>query len=409
MNPRASLSDMALTATAIGATTPYTNKYVSDIPLKRPAETFVDDPNTLEEVLVEDLEFDLAHGIKDINRLHVFHAITIFNTMLQDLIRLSSNKELFDQFREQRLLAYQIYLDDLEKHLPETKTGFHDDDLPLPLETPTETSFLEFLLDYNVEPLRTFPKNDFLGLSPPLEFNKRDYQDDDLKLHLKLESVVDLSSSLPSEVGDIVLDIDLTQEAPAELGAFISTESLIQTTSFDVLADPITAHSKERLKKEVLYHMAPKIKQQAEHLLKCFGLVKAPPITTAQFLLRIKTYSPLVSVSVYIHSAYMIFKLCVLLDVMKVTPLNVYRLILALIRCLTKKLEDIHLKQKNFAVVGGVALKDLCKIEVSFLYLLNFKLVVSEYILNHFLTKDYLALRAFCKKHFHEGEGSHEV
>lgn len=383
---------MAQAATAVGAPSPYTNKYVSDIPLKRPPETFVDDPGSLEEVLAEDLEFDLAHGIKDINRLHVFHAITIFHTMLQDLMRLSTNKELFDKFRRQRLLAYQIDLEDLETHLSETKTGFHDDDLPLPLDTPVETSFLEFQVEFGPKQ-DGFSKEDALALSPQLEMTKHD-DSDQLKY---LESVDDFSVS--SEVGELAPQLD-----HIEKGAFISTESLVQTTSLEVLADPITAHSNERLRKEVLYHTAPKIKHQAEHLLKCFGLIKAPPVTTEQYLLRIKTYAPLVSVSVYIHSAYMIFKLCVLLDVMEVTSLNVYRFILALIRCLTKKLEDIHLKQKNFAVVGGVALKDLCKIEVSFLYLLNFKLVASEYILNHFLAKDYLALRAFCKKHFAEVE-----
>ncbi|KAM9916768.1 hypothetical protein OXX80_013491 [Metschnikowia pulcherrima] len=92
----------------------------------------------------------------------------------------------------------------------------------------------------------------------------------------------------------------------------------------------------------------------------------------------------------------MIYKLCVLLDVVTLTPLNVYRFILASLRCSTKKLEDVHQKQKSFATVGGVAPKDLGKIEVSFLYLLNFKLVVSEHILDRFLTKDFVALRAFC-------------
>lgn len=371
---------MAHSDTVAATMSPYTNKYVSDIPLKRPAETFVDDQSTIEEVLMPDLEFDLSNRIKDINRLHVFHAIAIFNVMLNDLILLAGNKELFAKFRSERLHTYQVDLSEVEKELSETKTGFHDDDLPLPLDTPREPSMADYQFELAV-PL----VDSTIGLSPPLEFHE-------------LESALDLCTPSSLDADELVLD--LAGDAPECPGAFISTESLIQTTSFDVLADPITAHSMERLKKEVAYHMAPKIKQQADHLLKCFGLVKAPPITIEQFLLRIKTYSPLVSVSVYIHSAYMLFKLCVLLDVMELTPLNVYRFILALIRCLTKKLEDIYQKQKSFATVGGVALKDLCKIEVSFLYLLNFKLVVSEYILNHFLTRDFLALRAFCKEHF---------
>lgn len=376
---------------AVAPTSPYHNKYVSDIPLKRPQETFVDDPCLLEEVLLADLEFDLANNIKDINRLHVFHAIAVFSAVLHDLIRLSGDRALFDLYRAQRLDAYQIHMDSLENDLLNEKSGFHDDDLPLPLDPPHEPHLeasLEATLEPGLDKSESFvslpDKNESYGLSPRLEINKLGSDD--------------FSTSSASEVDDLV--IDFASKAPP--GAFISTELLIQTTSLDVLADPITVHSNERLKREVLYHMTPKIKQQAEILVRCFGLAKAPPVTIEQFLARIKQYSPLVSVSVYIHSAYMLFRLCVLLDVMQLTPLNVYRFILALIRCLTKKLEDIHQKQQNFATVGGVAPKDLRKIEVSFLYLINFKLVVSEYILNQFLAKEFVALRAFCRERFPE-------
>lgn len=353
------------------ATQTYTNKYVSDIPLKRPPETFVDEPSLLEEISLPELEFDLTNDVKDINRLHVFHAIAVMNTMLNDLIRLGADRQLFDTFRRQHLESYSIDVDVLLGQIHDdlslasdksvSGTGFHDDDLPLPVDTPAA------LLRNNL-----FPSSpvllELLSPSPQLK-----------------DSCDDLST--PDE----------------RAGAFISTELLIQSTSLDMLADPITAHSNERLRKEVMFHMKPKIKVQAEHLVKCFALAKAPPLSIEQFLLRIKTYLPSVSVSVWIHSAYMIFKLCVLLDVVLLTPLNVYRFILALIRCLTKKLEDIHQRQKSFATVGGVMLKDLCKIEVSFLYLFNFKLVVSEYILNHFLTQEFMALRTFCREHL-DGE-----
>lgn len=325
----------------------------------------MDDPSLFEEISLSELEFDLGHDVKDINNLHVFHAIAVLNAMLQDLIVLQENRELFVQFRRAQLQKYSIDIDAL---LEQTEggnaaaTGFHDDDLPLPVET------LEpFWSNSSTQSL--LPKYSTLssdGLNTP-------------------SPDTDFAEEFTETVTDVM---------------FISTESLIQTTSLDMLADPITNHSNERLKKEVSYHLAPKIKQQAEHLLRYFGLAKAPPLSIEQFLLRIKTYSPSVSVSVYIHSAYMLFKLCVLLDVVPLTLLNVYRFILALIRCLTKKLEDIHQKQKSFATVGGVALKDLCKIEVSFLYLLNFKLVVSEHILNDFLTKDFLSLRRFCRDNF---------
>lgn len=382
------------------ASTPYHNKYVSDIPLKRPQETFVDDPCSLEEVSLADLEFDLANNIKDINRLHIFHAIAVFSSVLNDLILLSGNRELLEKFRQQRLEAYQINMDSLEKDLLKERTGFHDDDLPLPLDPPQDHSeYQESSIDASIEKLI---ENLIEKLLQKLLQNFGNLQES--------ESYVSLSNQLGQNKGsDEFSTSSDADELLIEVGAkppqaFISTELLIQTTSLEILADPITAHSNERLRKEVLYHMTPKIKQQAELLVRCFGLAKAPSVTIEQFLARIKQYSPSVSVSVYIHSAYMLFKLTVLLDVMQLTPLNVYRFILALIRCLTKKLEDIHQKQQNFATVGGVAPKDLRKIEVSFLYLLNFKLVVSEYILNEFLTKEFVALRVFCKDNFAQQE-----
>lgn len=318
-------------------TSVYKNKYVSDIPLKRPQETFVDEPDSLDEVSLHDLEFDLANGIKNIGNLHAFHAVAVFKTLLEDLIFLGANKDALCRFRRQQLGLYSLDLDVL-----------HAASLGSPVSISPVTG--------NLNPD-----------SPP----DSDQGEDD-------ESTEMRSSSLEEQSG------------------FISTESLVQTTSLDSPQDIITCHNIERLRQEVLFHMAPKVQQQAGHLLRCFSLAKAPPITIEQFLVRIKTYLPSISVSVYIHSAYMIYKLCVLLDVVELTPLNVYRFILALLRCLTKKLEDVYQKQKSFATVGGVALKELCKIEVSFLYLFNFKMVVSEYILNHFLATDFIALREFC-------------
>lgn len=338
----------------------YTNKYVSDIPLKRPQETFVDDPGLLEEVNIDELVFDLENDIKNINKLHIFHSMSILASVLHDLIRLSQNKLLLKKFREQHLAEYGIELEQMQleaEKLPLSSRNFHDDDLPLPVK---------------IEPAR---KPSVGSLS-----------DDEINLTPATESVLDISIPLDNEA------------------AFILCELLVQTTLLDMVADPITTHSNSRLKKEVAYHMAPKVKSQAELLVRSFALAKVPPISIDEFLLRINKYSPSVSVLVYIHCAYMLFKLCVLLDVVPISTVNVYRLILALIRCLTKKLEDIYQKQLSFAMVGGVAPKDLGKFEVSFLYLANFKLVVSEYILNHFLVHDFVPLRRFCEAHKDDDE-----
>lgn len=360
-------------------TSVYTNEYVSDIPLKRPAETFVDDPSSLDEVSLEELEFDLSHDIKNINLLHVFHALSVLNSMLSDLIYLGTKRELFEKFRRAQLKRHCLDLDELSAPCDDTanpSASFHDDDLPLPVE--------------KLRPLA------------PCRFPSIDYsympQVPDVEEILNKLPVASLPGSPVPELDDGASESETTSREGEKDAVFISTESLLKLTSLEIVSNPITEHNSKRLSKEVRFHMNPKTKQQAEHLLKAFMLAKAPLVTIEQFLMRIKTYLPSISVSVYIHSAYMIFKLCVLLDVTQLTQLNVYRFILALLRCLVKKLEDIYQKQKSFATVGGVDLKDLCKIEVSFLYLFNFKLMCSEDILNQFLIRDFVALRKFCRE-----------
>ena len=366
-------------------TAAYTNKYVSDIPLKRPQETFTDDPGSLDEVCLKDLVFDLANDVKDVNKLHSFHAVAIFQSLLEDLIHLGENRDAFVRFRRQQLELYSLDIDDLQAEarqpkLDESPPELHElsCDGPLPVvdqhhvqitDIPGILSVLPDTPEQNLDTTATEPNRALMSQE-----------------NASVQSLVTQSTDTENEKeNDVGKGLKL-----------ILTELLVQTTSLDIPLDPITCHNIARLRREVLFHMQPKVQTQAEHLLRCFSLAKAPPISIAQFLVRIKTYSPSISVSVYIHSAYMIYKLCVLLDVVTLTPLNVYRFILALLRCLTKKLEDVHQKQKSFATVGGVAPKDLGKIEVSFLYLLNFKLVVSEHILDRFLTKDFVALRAFC-------------
>lgn len=365
-------------------TSVYVNDYVSDVPLKRPAETFVDDPASLDEVSLDELEFDLSHNIKDINTLHIYHAVAILNAMLADLICLGSNRALFEEFRREQLKSSFINIDDLSATSTDEGVlgaSFHDDDLPPLL----------------VEDLRPFPHSRFSSL----EFSKLPEVP---SIEYVLNGLPDVS--LPATPKEDTETEASDEESPLKteeaIGAFISTESLLKLTSLDIVSNPITEHNCKRLTKEVLFHMNPKTKQQAEYLIKSFTLAKAPPITVEQFLVRIKTYLPSVSVSVYIHSAYMLYKLCVLLDVTQLTHLNVYRFILALIRCLVKKLEDIYQKQKSFATVGGIDLKGLCKIEVSFLYLFNFKLMCSECTLNDFLIRDFVALRKFCREHFQD-------
>lgn len=338
-----------------------------DIPLKPPQETFVDEPSSLDDVNIDELAFDLEHNIKDINKLNVFHAIAIFNSCLTDLIKLQADESLFREFRKQQLERFHVDIDAIQN---DTVNG-HRRALKLSSEkqcSPSVSPPLKFArLQNNFEEADGFMKD----RTPDSLFNNDNDQETDGFSH----------------------EFDSNGEPH-----FIPIEDAVQNCTMEKVQNPITSQNPSRLREEIVYNIDNNINKQNTHLLKSFNLVKIPSLSIEQFLVRIKTYSSYTSVLVYIHSAFLIFKLCVLLDIVQLTEYNVHRFILALIRCLTKNLEDVYQKQKSFATVGGVNVKDLFKIEVGFLYLCNFKLVTGEEILNTYLKEEFTQMRKFCKE-----------
>ncbi|KAK6200373.1 cyclin-domain-containing protein [Scheffersomyces amazonensis] len=362
-------------------------KEISDIPLKPSQETFVDDPTSIDEVSLDELVFDIAHGIKTINNLHVFHAIIIMCTTLSDIIKLQSNRELFVEFRRQQLARYGIDLDEINQFTPPPPSQPQ----PQPLQPPTinSDSIMYTLNDSNIS---TMPpgRSATPPLSPPLKF---------AKLNSNTLSKEGLVTSFRESTPDSLANSDNLDDNVTDKShpPYIPIEILVQNSCLDPIENPISDINHEKFRKEYAYNQDLKRQTQTSHLLKIFKLIKIPPLTIEQFLVRIKTYSSSISVTSYIHSASMLFKLCVLLDIVPLTQSNVYRLILASIRCSTKKLEDVYQKQKSFATVGGITTKDLFRLEVSFLYLCNFKLIIGETVFNDFLTQEFIELRQFCK------------
>lgn len=333
-------------------------KDLDDFPLKPPQQTFVDEPELLEDVLADELVFDLSNGLREINKMHVFHAIRVLEDTVNSIVRIRQQPERFAEFRRQQLALYGLSMD-------------------LPAEALDVIDVSKLARRSTTLVNSTTPPT-----SPPLKYARIPTAGggpDILK-----ESTPDSLSSCDS--GE-------STEAP-----YRPIEELVKNLSLAVTLDPITNHSQERLQNELNYHQAGRNTNQAAHLLKIFNLVKVPPILPEQFLLRIHTYSSSTSVLVYIHSAFLIFRLAVLLDVLPLSEFNVHRVILALIRCLTKKLEDVYQKQKAFSTVGGVSQKELFKIEVSFLYLCNFKLIVGRQSLDRYLKEQFTDLHHFLQK-----------
>ncbi|KAK6462236.1 cyclin-domain-containing protein [Scheffersomyces coipomensis] len=389
-------------------------KDISDIPLKKTQETFVDDPTSIDEVFIDDLVFDINHGIKNINKLHVFHAIVVLCTTLKDIIKLQSNPELFQKFKHQQLLKYGINLDDYKLTPPPPLLSTSSS-----VSSSDPTSRVPTILSSSIIPPG---RSSTPPLSPPLKFAKLNRNDTNTEnfesLRESTPNSLSNSESNQDEKNEDDLQDDTTNEnidqsnddneshdnynnnEQQSNAPYIPIDELIKNCSLEPIENPITDINNDKFFKEYQYNQDLKRQHQTTHLLKSFKLLKIPPLTIDQFLIRIKTYSSSISVSSYIHSASMLFKLCILLDIVPLTESNVYRLILASIRCSTKKLEDVYQKQKSFATVGGITTKDLFRLEVSFLYLCNFKLIISENVLDNFLTTEFTALRGFCKDHF---------
>lgn len=317
-----------------------------ELPLKPEQETFMDEPQSVSDVNIHDLVIDIQSNSKNINKLHIHQAIAVFLYTLEDIIKLQQHSELFRQFRSEQIK--------------------HHSQLPNKIDDASDNSNID-----NSSTIRSSPMS---SPSPPSKVQK---------VHEEVSNQNNLKNTTPDSLSDD------TNNNPSD---FLTLEELLETTDLDKSYEIDFGD----ISSELIYYQDPKIISQNEHVLKGFNLVKPPNLSIEKFLERIKTYSSSISALCYIHAACLIFKLCIFNQVIKLDFYNVYRLILALLRCLTKKLEDIFQKQKTFATVGGVSLNDLLKMEVGFLFLCNFKLVVNEHCLNDYLN-DFASLRTFVK------------
>uniref|UniRef100_A0A060TDJ8 ARAD1D44484p n=1 Tax=Blastobotrys adeninivorans TaxID=409370 RepID=A0A060TDJ8_BLAAD len=112
---------------------------------------------------------------------------------------------------------------------------------------------------------------------------------------------------------------------------------------------------------------------------------KTPPeISIPKYLIRIHKYCPL-STAVYLASAVYIYRLCIVLHALPLTNLCAHRVILTAIRIASKSLEDVNYVQKRFAMVGGISAHDLYRLELAFLYLLDFDIKVDAQVLRECL------------------------
>ena len=108
---------------------------------------------------------------------------------------------------------------------------------------------------------------------------------------------------------------------------------------------------------------------------------KPPPIDLEEYLLRLHRFCP-TSTAVYLATSLYIYRLSVVEKSLSVTPRNVHRLVLAGIRVAMKALEDQIYPHRRFAKVGGVSELELGRLEVSFCFITEFELMVTEEVLS---------------------------
>lgn len=136
-----------------------------------------------------------------------------------------------------------------------------------------------------------------------------------------------------------------------------------------------------------------------QQLIKAFSLLAPPPLSVRDFLLRIRQYSPSISSSIYVHLALLLSKILLISNTIRLTDLNVHRLILTVVRISAKLLEDRNQKQSAYATIVGVSKPDLLKFELGYLFLAHFDIVANEEELDNFLTEQWLSLYKYCRKH----------
>lgn len=119
-------------------------------------------------------------------------------------------------------------------------------------------------------------------------------------------------------------------------------------------------------------------------VIKRFLQKKQPDISIWDYLQRVHQYCPM-STSVYLSASLYIYRLCISLQTFVLSPLSVHRLLLATLRAACKNIEDITFTQKRFATVGGVSTADLYRLEIAFLFLIDFDVCIDSEVLQHHL------------------------
>ncbi|GMI75833.1 cyclin p3;2 [Hibiscus trionum] len=109
---------------------------------------------------------------------------------------------------------------------------------------------------------------------------------------------------------------------------------------------------------------------------RVFDCHETPDMTIQSYLERISKYTK-AGPSVYVVAYVYIDRFCQANPGFRIDAGNVHRLLITIIMVASKYVEDTNYRNSYFARVGGLATKELNKLEVEFLFLMDFKLHVN--------------------------------
>lgn len=124
--------------------------------------------------------------------------------------------------------------------------------------------------------------------------------------------------------------------------------------------------------------------ENTSELVRKFNLKSLPPLSINEYILRLQKYLKF-STSVLVAASYYVCKLLDIVPDACLTQLNSYRIVLTALRISSKFTEDMNHTSKVYSQVAGIKKLELSKLELLFLFLVDFDLKVDATILNNYL------------------------
>ncbi|ODV61491.1 uncharacterized protein ASCRUDRAFT_142651 [Ascoidea rubescens DSM 1968] len=148
------------------------------------------------------------------------------------------------------------------------------------------------------------------------------------------------------------------------------------------------------------------VTEQDRKCFQMFNLKKPPSITIKSYLLRINRFLKC-SPTIYLSTSYLIFNLIYTRFGLSfpVTLNNVFRIIITSLNISLNLIEDLNFKKKFFCQIGGISISELTRLQLNFLYLMEFNTWLSpSKLIDHLvdatlLNKKLLAIKQLLGSH----------